>query len=1254
MAWVSRREIARLGDEYGPALRTVVRGADADRALILESLTHLLHGPSVARVRIDGQEFERLALDHTNPVVQDLLGALVRTNRPGAQAAVEAAGAWNASLRAALPRKRLEIAWYERVPPPLRVAARQAVHSLSQPTVESSLDAIRSFGQADDGLRQDWAATYRLWVENRGVCLQGLARALPAAHAGGPVLIPGERVAQIHRAAAAARRRLHQHDHQLPAARLDASTAIQAARDRLTTHSERDLAGALGLNRADDPDLYERARAELRTEIGTLEVPQLLDDELEAAACRLTERAGALSGVANASSSEVETWRRLIQLQERGFDGLAIDTLFVPVGPHQAALPADRLWHNWFSWLDTTEEGRRLQAEGTSGQPWAPRPVEFLEWLAGPPSSSARMPVGSDPRPQAQFHLTLIRRADQTIAAAERAGREAGFAMLRADWPALHGEPAVTFLRASAGTTARQALTHASAVLRIRSLASFTPDRSEMTVKADSLCRRIDALHPLAASAVRRLPSVDRPLSPISELSTLLSSDRWTSLVEVSEKLATPASPASTISRQEAETASRLLEEWSQQQYLIQVVSTEDVHTAIELMTWVKALNQRVTDSAKLVLTRFTAVQNQRVEGDLRSYPLEKLRDTTKGKLNLAPMARAGIRTVFDVLHAGMTRLTSMPGVGYQTAAQVITAARTLATSLREDMGIRIDLDPNNEATTQLLMALNAHLILEPFERLSQVATEWTTTYSKALERPASDPRIFRQLKRTANPLEPWAGLRIFPGADELTSVSRRLPAPAPSKEALWEHFQHESPRYYQALSRITGIAIDVEAEQGHLPAEIAEAVRSFRLDRSLLNVSLREYQVFGAKYALVQHRALLGDEMGLGKTIQALAVLAHLAASGADHFLVICPVSVLYNWLREVRSRTHLSAHLLHGPDRGANYSRWRSRGGIAVTSYGYAEHLATESPHLGALIVDEAHYIKNPNAKRSRAARALAHRTERALFLTGTPLENRLNEFARVVEPLNQEIAEAIDAELDFITPKRFRESVAPVYLRRNTEDVLTELPDLVEVFEEVELSSQDRRHYLRALGSSHFQEMRRAAFASPESAKLKRLQELADEAASNDRKVVVFTYFLDVAQAVCRLFGRAAFGPITGQTPAAARQGVIDLFTNTNGPAVLVAQIVAGGTGLNIQAASVVVICEPQVKPTLETQAIGRVHRMGQLRSVRSIVSSQWTPLMNESLEFSRRRGVSSTSTRGEARWLKPRQRRSISRRRPSQTR
>ncbi|MEU1037577.1 SNF2-related protein [Streptomyces sp. NPDC005907] len=254
------------------------------------------------------------------------------------------------------------------------------------------------------------------------------------------------------------------------------------------------------------------------------------------------------------------------------------------------------------------------------------------------------------------------------------------------------------------------------------------------------------------------------------------------------------------------------------------------------------------------------------------------------------------------------------------------------------------------------------------------------------------------------------------------------------------------------------------------------------------------------------------------------------------------------------------------------------------------------------GLLVVDEAHYVKNPETRRARAVAVWTAHCDRVLFLTGTPMENRVGEFRSLVRHLRPELVPGIHGSDAVAGPHAFRRSVAPAYLRRNQQDVLTELPALVEVDEWEEFGAADKDAYRRAVEAGNFMAMRRAAYADAEqSAKLQRLRELVTEAAENGLKVVVFSYFRDVLGTVHEALGERVFGPISGSVPAARRQLLVDAFAAADGHAVLLCQIEAGGVGLNLQAASVVILCEPQVKPTLEHQAVARAHRMGQVRTV-----------------------------------------------------
>ncbi|GHE02997.1 SNF2-related protein [Streptomyces alanosinicus] len=477
---------------------------------------------------------------------------------------------------------------------------------------------------------------------------------------------------------------------------------------------------------------------------------------------------------------------------------------------------------------------------------------------------------------------------------------------------------------------------------------------------------------------------------------------------------------------------------------------------------------------------------------------------------------------------------------------------------------------------------------------------------ARPLAAPAESPRTPRT--RTSGRHSP----SLRPGDPQSTHRTplldgQTLPAGA---LAAWVDFELRSAEYYGLLAEISGRAPDTAAAEGFLPEGIAERVRGQRLDDSRLRVSLRGYQAFGARFALTQRRVILGDEMGLGKTVQAMAALTHLAAEGQSHFMVVCPASVLVNWTREIEGRTSLHVTPLHGPDRHEAFAYWKGRGGVAVTTFDALRGFPVPGGgEIGMLVVDEAHAVKNPKTLRSQAVTRWAATCERVLFMTGTPMENRVAEFRNLVRMLDQAVADRVGDQAGLPGSVAFRTAVAPVYLRRNQVDVLAELPALQQTDEWEEPSASDEEAYREAVLSGNFMAMRRAAYARPEkSAKLVRLREIVHEAGENGLKVVVFSTFRDVLGVVRDALGAGprtggrVIGPLTGSVSPERRQALVDEFAAVSGPAVLLAQILAAGVGLNLQAASVVIICEPQIKPTIEQQAVARAHRMGQVRPVR----------------------------------------------------
>ena len=496
------------------------------------------------------------------------------------------------------------------------------------------------------------------------------------------------------------------------------------------------------------------------------------------------------------------------------------------------------------------------------------------------------------------------------------------------------------------------------------------------------------------------------------------------------------------------------------------IVPSSDLRKACRLAHELPAVIQ-ATESVKMSVRRsFELVRGQMIRASLAQIPLARVKDVTAGRLRLGALESNGFATIQQVLDTSPSRLTLVPGVGEQTAQQVFAAARQLAKAAADDLRFRINLDPADGNTTALVQALYV------WDKLNLVTL---TLGADDLTRITTDLRPLA----TANP--PEQGLTVFlprPGPplaevvrSSLEWVDRRdgwrsldrardvLSGGTVESKVAWDDFAKRSAEYYTLLSQLVDLNLDAEAETGSLPEQIVARVHAQPLDESLCRVSLRGYQSFGARFSLVQRHAIIGDEMGLGKTIQAIAVLAHLKATSATgRLLVICPASVLVNWTREVNERSALRVHRVHGFDRDWALKSWKKYGDVAVTTFDTLRALDLRDADFAMVVVDEAHLLKNPATQRSRNVRHLLARADRTLFLTGTPLENRVDEFRTLVGFLQPSLVDSLDGS--YISPERFRQRVAPAYLRRNQPDVLSELPELVINDEWEEFSAEDLR--------------------------------------------------------------------------------------------------------------------------------------------------------------------------------------------------
>ena len=660
----------------------------------------------------------------------------------------------------------------------------------------------------------------------------------------------------------------------------------------------------------------------------------------------------------------------------------------------------------------------------------------------------------------------------------------------------------------------------------------------------------------------------------------------------------------------------------------------------------------------------YRAEQDRAIRAQLAATPLRELKRFSEGQIRYGAIEAAGIRTVGAVIATSASRLESIRGVGSKSSVRIRTAAKRLENDARRGLRVRFDIGSQPKEQTKLLNALRA---LDEARRSVRPLRPGLEAAKLRIDADFADARVaasrFRRVfarprrkERSRAALERMVEFLSEPETaaleSEIADIRRRQARSRSGRAAIWDEYATQAATYNGLLAEIEDLEAGPgrrETGRGHsrreslagieglktgrgrqgrrradiaarnvgptrpdrlgdrhlLPADIAERIESFDLDVTLLGASLRGYQDFGAKFALVQERTILGDEMGLGKTIEALAVLCHLRSRGATHFLVVCPASVLANWENEIRRHSKLPTPVrLHGHQRDSLLRIWIQNGGAAITTFDTLRLLDIPNIDIAAVVVDEAHYVKNPEAKRTRAVRACLARSQHALLMSGTPLENRLEEFRTLVDHVQPNIATRLPTIEEPNSADAFQRAAAPVYLRRNQTDVLDELPKRIETADWLPLDGAAADRYRTAVASGNFMEMRRAAFLTDnpaDSPKLTRLLEIVEEATDNDRKVIVYSYFRDVLDRVHAALGPLAMGPLTGSVSGPRRQELVDKFSTRREPAVLVSQIETGGIGLNIQAASVVIIAEPQWKPSTEEQAIARSHRMGQIRPV-----------------------------------------------------
>ncbi|WP_288131610.1 DEAD/DEAH box helicase [Microbulbifer sp.] len=416
------------------------------------------------------------------------------------------------------------------------------------------------------------------------------------------------------------------------------------------------------------------------------------------------------------------------------------------------------------------------------------------------------------------------------------------------------------------------------------------------------------------------------------------------------------------------------------------------------------------------------------------------------------------------------------------------------------------------------------------------------------------------------------------------------------------------------------------------------------------LNAELRGYQQEGLNWLVFLQRygfgGILADDMGLGKTLQTLALIQHMKQSGTlkKPALVVAPTSLTGNWLHEAAQFVpDLKTTLVHGPNRDPAF-RQIAKSDLVITTYPLLvrDKARYEKRKFSLVVLDEAQAIKNPTTKVAECVRLL--KSDFRLCLTGTPLENHLGELWSLMDfalpgllggrkTFNRLYRNPIENDGDVERQQELARKVSPFMLRRTKTEVVTELPPKTETIQHVELGNKQRALYesvrvsmekrirelvaSQGMAKSHIEfldallKLRQAcidprlvkldkAAGIQESAKMEWLAETLPQLLEEGRNILIFSQFTQVLKLIEQQLAtqKIKFTKLTGQTRK--RQQAIDKFQNGEVPVFLIS-LKAGGAGLNLTAADVVIHMDPWWNPAVENQATDRAYRIGQDKPV-----------------------------------------------------
>ena len=457
----------------------------------------------------------------------------------------------------------------------------------------------------------------------------------------------------------------------------------------------------------------------------------------------------------------------------------------------------------------------------------------------------------------------------------------------------------------------------------------------------------------------------------------------------------------------------------------------------------------------------------------------------------------------------------------------------------------------------------------------------------------------------------------------------------------------HELRAYDDALDFVAGRR-DAQQRAAGIDAAFPRGASDPRLAK-LLRVPLYPYQAEGALFAVRAGRCLIGDEMGLGKTIQAIAAAEILARlCGVTRVMVICPTSLKYQWQQEIRRFSGRESRVIAG-GRAQRQRDYAEDDFCKITNYEKLKPdldlIAAWAPEL--VIVDEAQRVKNWNTIAARALKRID--SAYAVVLTGTPLENKLEELISIVQFVDQhrlgptwkllhehQVKDEVGRVTGYTRLEKIGETLAPIMVRRRKSEVLRQLPsrsdqNLLVPMTELQmtyhrenadvvaqivkrwrktrfLSDKDQRRLTCAL-----QNMRMSCNSSylldqetDHGVKADELAALFDELFVDPAaKAVVFSQWTRTHEIVIRRLQARGIGHVCfhGGVPSEKRPALVERFRDDPDCRVFLSTD-AGSTGLNLQHASTLVNMDLPWNPAILEQRSARIHRMGQKRPVRIV--------------------------------------------------